>query len=67
MTDAEALRAAVRELADRPTGLPKSCNPLIADIFARWARMASLDPDLLHRIGGPETIALARAITGGQP
>ncbi|WP_035796421.1 hypothetical protein [Kitasatospora mediocidica] len=66
MTDAEVLLAAVKELGERPSGLPVSCNPLIAAILTRWARMAGLDPDPLHRVGGPETVALARAITGDQ-
>jgi hypothetical protein len=39
---------------------------LVADVFDEWARMGELDPDLLHRVGGPETLALARAILGGQ-
>lgn len=64
MTDVETLQAAIRELHDRPTGLPKSCNPLIAAALSAWAETASIDPDLLHRAGGPETITLARAITG---
>jgi hypothetical protein len=38
---------------------------LVADVFDQWARMGELDPDLLHRVGGPETLALARAILGG--
>jgi hypothetical protein len=66
VTDVEVLQAAVRELAERPTGLPKACNPLIAAILVEWARIGTLDPDLLHRVGGAETIALARAITGDQ-
>lgn len=62
MTDVETLQAAIRELRDRPSGLPKSCNPLIADIMARWTRLGSLNENLLNRVGGAETIALARAI-----
>jgi len=40
----------------------------LADVFDAWARVGELDPDLLNRVGGPETLAVARAInTGGQP
>jgi hypothetical protein len=39
----------------------------MAKLFRAWARMGELDPGLLNRIGGPETIELARAIDGGQP
>jgi hypothetical protein len=34
----------------------------LAEVFDQWARMGSWDPDLLNRVGGPETVALARAI-----
>lgn len=46
-------------LWDPPTAL------LVAEIFDRWAWMGSHYPDLLHRVGGDETIALARHILGG--
>lgn len=38
----------------------------LATVFDAWARMGELDPDLLNRVGGPETLAVARAINGGQ-
>lgn len=38
---------------------------LVASVLDEWARLGKLDPDLLHRVGGPETLALARAILGG--
>jgi hypothetical protein len=39
----------------------------LAKVFDAWARMADLDPDLLNRIGGEETLTLARLIdTGSQ-
>jgi len=38
---------------------------LVADVFDKWARMGEMDADLLHRVGGPETLTLARAILGG--
>lgn len=31
-------------------------------VFESWARMAELDADLLNRIGGAETLAMARAL-----
>ncbi|WP_319052650.1 hypothetical protein [Streptomyces europaeiscabiei] len=34
----------------------------LAAIFDAWARIGDLDPDLLHRVGGPETLAAARAL-----
>lgn len=45
-------------------------NPLVgkalAAVFRAWARMGRLDPDLLRRVGGDETVALARLIIGGE-
>lgn len=40
---------------------------LVAAIFDAWARMVRLDPDLIYRIGGDETLALARAINSSAP
>lgn len=34
----------------------------IADLLRRWIFLASLDPDLLNRIGGAETVLVARRI-----
>ena len=40
----------------------------LARVFDAWARIGELDPDLLNRVGGHETLALARLInTGSQP
>lgn len=43
-----------------------SANPptalLLVAVFDAWARIGDLDPDLLNRIGGPETLAVARAL-----
>jgi hypothetical protein len=36
----------------------------LAEVFEAWARMGRLDPDLLNRVGGAETIAAARAVLG---
>lgn len=33
-------------------------------VFDKWARMGELDPDLLNRVGGPETVDLADQILG---
>lgn len=34
----------------------------LAGVFRAWAGMGALTPDLLHRIGGEDTIRLARMI-----
>lgn len=36
----------------------------LATTLAAWAGLADLDPDLLNRVGGPETLAIARAFLG---
>lgn len=38
----------------------------LAEVFDAWAHVASLDLDLLNRVGGPETLTLARQINGGE-
>lgn len=38
----------------------------LADMLTQWAHAADLDPDLLNRIGGPETLAIARLINQEQ-
>ena len=35
---------------------------LLTGVFRAWARMGQLEADLLNRVGGPETVALARVI-----
>lgn len=41
-------------------------DPDVAELVARvldaWANMVRLDPDLIHRVGGDQTLAVARAI-----
>lgn len=37
----------------------------LAEVFDAWARMVDVDPDLMHRVGGRETLALARQINTG--
>lgn len=43
-------------------------NPAVARALAKtfraWARMGEVDPDLLNRVGGPETLGLARKLLG---
>lgn len=34
----------------------------LAAVFEQWAFVVDVDPDLLHRLGGPETLNLARLI-----
>lgn len=54
--------------ADYIAAMGPNVGTLLADTFTAWARMGELDPGLLNRVGGPETLVLARAInTGGQP
>jgi hypothetical protein len=64
VTDTQALAAAARELRERPGPLPASLNPLIADILDQWARIGGWDAQFLNRIGGRETLTLARHIIG---
>ncbi|MDX2697578.1 hypothetical protein [Streptomyces ipomoeae] len=61
----------VENALGRPAGkLAQLLNPhaarQLATVFRAWARIADLDPDLLNRVGGGETIDLARAILGPQ-
>jgi hypothetical protein len=37
-------------------------GPLIAQVFDRWAWLVDLDPIFLDRVGGPETLAVARSL-----
>ena len=79
LTPADELRAAAATArswvaADSSTAWAPSAiaafGPDLATVFNQWARLADLDPDLLNRIGGQETLATARAINataGGQP
>lgn len=45
--------------------LPDGVGGPLATVFDRWARLADFSPDLLKRIGGEETLAVARAINAG--
>ncbi|MGW8702882.1 hypothetical protein ACWGOK_39255 [Streptomyces eurythermus] len=44
---------------------PEQARALSA-VFTAWARMAEWDADLLNRVGGDETLALARAVLGSR-
>lgn len=39
---------------------PTPTNELLASVFDKWARMGRVHTDLLNRVGGPETVRLAR-------
>lgn len=39
----------------------------LAEVFDAWARMGALDPDLLNRVAGRETLAAARLVLGEEP
>lgn len=70
---ADGMRAAGTPHVTAPVGayiaaMGPNVGALLADVFMAWARIGELDPDLLNRVGGPETLAVARAINdGGQP
>ncbi|WP_181785115.1 hypothetical protein [Streptomyces phytophilus] len=59
-TDHPAERADLAYIAVMHPGVALA----LAAVFEVWARMVDMDPDLLHRIGGEETLAVARAIGG---
>jgi hypothetical protein len=62
--DVDVLTRAAEE-AERPgAALTPSAARALAAVFRRWAWMGRLDPAQLHRIAGPETIALARHVLG---
>ena len=47
---------------DATAEIPSDIRTRLAAVFEAWARMGGWDPDLLNRVGGPETLALADAI-----
>lgn len=55
------------ELAAYIVAMGPNVGVALAEVFDAWARMGELDPDLLNRVGGPETLTLARQINGGEP
>jgi hypothetical protein len=63
---ADTIRNWVAEDPGQPwaPGAVAAFGPALAAVFDKWARMGELDPDLLHRVGGPETVALADLILG---
>lgn len=76
MTAVDELTAAAAYLRktatedDRHTAIGGSCfGPmapdlarLLAAVFDKWEWLGTIDPIRLRRVGGPETLALARAI-----
>ncbi|MEV7154878.1 hypothetical protein AB0N77_09665 [Streptomyces misionensis] len=52
------------ELAAYIAAMHPGVGLALAKVFDAWARMASYDSTLLHRVGGDETLAVARAING---
>jgi hypothetical protein len=46
--------------------MPPDLARLVATVFDAWARMGDLDPDLLNRVGGQETLAVARAVNASK-
>lgn len=68
MTDAtehDTLTAAIRELRERPTGLPKSCNEWIAQIMEQVIEEVEQEGPL-HQFSSLEeaVVVLANAIAG---
>jgi hypothetical protein len=61
VTEYDTLTAAVRELRDRPTGLPVSCNPLIARILERVIEEVVAEGEA-HQFFGCEEPVLALAV-----
>jgi hypothetical protein len=50
---------------DATAEIPSDIRTGLAAVFEEWAWAAERDPDLIHRVGGPETLALADAILAG--
>lgn len=56
------------ERADLPyiAVMDPAVGAALADVFEAWARAGALGPDLLSRVGGPETLAVARELLGDE-
>lgn len=54
--------AAATLLRQTPDALPGDLAGLLSDVFHKWGRMGHYSPDFLNRVGGEETILLARAV-----
>lgn len=61
---AELLPGLTEEQWDATAEIPGGVRVALAAVFDQWAWMGEWDPDFLHRVGGPETVALADAILG---
>ena len=59
-TDHPAERADLPYIAAMHPGV----GAAMAEMFDQWAEMGEFNSDLLNRVGGPETIELARRILG---
>lgn len=68
MTPAEELRQAARGIRTDDFVPTEAFFRAVADLLDKIAWMAEMDPDLIERVGGDETLAVARAYlgTGGQ-
>lgn len=64
---AGVVRGWVAEAGDQPwaPGAVAAFGPELAAVFESWAWMGEYDAAQLHRVGGPETLALADAILAG--
>lgn len=65
VTESDTLTAAIRELRERPTGLPRSCNELIVQIMEELAKEITEGGDE-HQFSdlGEAVVLLACAIAG---
>lgn len=57
-----AIIAAATLLRQTPEALPGDMAGLLSEVFHQWGRMGHYSPDFLNRVGGAETILLARAV-----
>lgn len=60
--DVRALRDASQLLGTGTPALPADLMRHLNKLFTAWARIGELDLDLLNRVGGSETRALAHYI-----
>ncbi|WP_042400047.1 hypothetical protein [Streptacidiphilus carbonis] len=66
MTDLEVLTAAVRELRERPSGLPQSCNAALATVVASVAECVQ-EEGVIEDATSDSVLQLARLIVGWRP
>lgn len=63
-TPAAQLRAAAADLREFDDVMTPAVGAALAKMLDKFAWMGEMDADLLHRVGCPEAIAVARAILG---